>query len=198
MLSELQLLNDHNIGEKIAGIASAEAQMLSRELRGAAILRKRIAQYLVDLDLEVPIDLDDFHYSAVFISWCIRASGVPPEIFPSALAHGEYVRRGAARLAGEPFRAVPIGAAPPAVGDILNFNRDGGRVTFLGAIQGHYLSESGVVVAIDAPRLSGSMVVGNMPSGAVAFVSFKLDPSGLVAERGTDPFIAIIKPIPAG
>lgn len=184
-------------GKRLSDVARTEACLLGDNSRGDPILRQRITTYLTDLGFDIPADIDHFHYSAVFVSWCVREAGISRDVFAPVQSHSDYVRRGLMRKSGEAFRTHRLTNYAPQVGDIINFNRDGRRTTFDQASRGPYKSESGIVVAVDAGSRVGSMVVGNNKTGTVGLESFSLLDDGFVEQRSLDPFICVLQVDPA-
>src|SRR5262245_48301776 len=72
----------------------------------------------------------DTPWSAVFVSWCVLASGATKDEFKFALAHSVFVHQSiqnAIKQTGV-FQAFPIDVTGPQLGDIIQHNRDGNRL----------------------------------------------------------------------
>jgi hypothetical protein len=180
---------------KLIEAAAQECSDLVGTSRGDPRLRQRIRSYYEKLSLPVPTNVDKAHYSAVFISWCMRKAGATAEEFPTTEAHSEYVCRAIEAEPGAPFRAHRIEDYAPAPGDIVHFNRDGRRITFERAQEGHYKSESGIVLEMgrNSEGRHATLTVGNDPAGTVARHQIGLTESGLIRQREVDPIICVIE-----
>lgn len=184
---------EQRFGPALARVSAGEAELLAGTVRGDPKLRERIARYFQDLGLMVPADLDHYHYSAVFVSWCVQAAGVAPDAFAPVLAHAQYVMRAMAAEKGSfPFWAARIEEHAPSPGDIINFNRGGGRITFEQAKSGHYHSESGIVIAAERKRGTVTIVVGNDDAGSVSRHNLPTDSQGRLLQRNTNPLVCIV------
>ena len=106
------------------------------------------------LAIAAPENIDDYHWSAIFISWCMRSAGANVTEFPPVQAHWEYVMRAMAASASL-FVARSIANYAPQPGDVLHLNRDFGTITFERARMGHYPSEGGILVDVAVNNSSG-------------------------------------------
>src|SRR4051794_19806364 len=84
---------------KLVNVAKIELEQLDFAKRGDILLRKRVGRYCHDVGVVIHESVDTFHYSAIFITWCMRAAGASKVEFPTARSHCEYAKR-AHRLCG--------------------------------------------------------------------------------------------------
>jgi hypothetical protein len=174
-------------------IARQENQTLGSLHRGDPELEKRIEAYCRDVDVSATSSVRA-HYSAVFISWCMRAAGASKEEFPATAAHWEYAGLALRNVEnGEGlFRARTIESYAPKPGDVIHVNRTDGKVSYDQIGDGHYRAESGIVVEVGDEKVL--MVMGNQePLGNVGIEKASLDGSGLLVQRAKDPFICVIE-----
>jgi hypothetical protein len=68
---------------ELVRIANEEHARLGPLRRGNLELRRSIETYCRDVGIVVPHEIDDYHYSAVFISWCMRKAGASETEFPA-------------------------------------------------------------------------------------------------------------------
>jgi hypothetical protein len=173
--------------------ARSESESLPGLCRGDKELEDRIEFYGRSIGI---MNVASFrpHYSAVFISWCMRKAGATEAEFPWRLRHSEYAQVALQNAEHEEglFRARRIEAYAPQPGDIVHVNRDDGKVNFDRIRAGNYYSESGIVVDI-APG-KALIVMGNQGScGNVGTEELVLTDAGLLGQRVRNPFIAVIE-----
>jgi hypothetical protein len=173
--------------------ARSESESLPGLCRGDKELEDRIEFYGRSIGI---VDVASFrqHYSAVFISWCMRKAGATEAEFPWRLSHSEYAQFALqnAEHAEGMVRARRIEDYAPQPGDIVHVNRDNGKVNFDRIRAGVYHSESGIV--IDVAPGKALIVMGNQePCGNVGTEELALADSGLLIQRGWNPFIAVIE-----
>jgi hypothetical protein len=178
---------------ELVRLARRESESLPGRCRGDKELEDRIEFYGRSIGIA---DITSFreHYSAVFISWCMRTAGATEAEFPSQLSHSKYARFALrnAEIEQGVFRARRIETYAPEPGDIVHVNRDNGKVNFDRIRVGGYFSESGIIVDIVPGK--GLVVMGNQePCGNVGIEELALTDSGLLIQRGRNPFIAVIE-----
>lgn len=184
----------------LVDVAARECERLSGSKRGEPLLDEAIARYCRDLAVDPGADLRGFHYSAVFVSWCMRRAGAAEDVFPACVAHWQYAKRAllAADTGSGLLQARPIETYAPVPGDLLHLNRDGGRLTLERVAQlPRYLSEGGIVTAIDRTRGTLAYVIANVPpTGSVGRQTLDVDRDGLIRQRAVDPVICILESPP--
>lgn len=175
-------------------IAQEECQLLNGSRRGDRTLEERVRSYAIDLSISVS-EAITAHYSAVFISWCLRSAGASKTEFPIAIAHWQYAECAAQSAANRTgvFWARRIESYAPQIGDLIHFNRNGGRVDYDQICGEHrYEGESGIVISLESRN--AVVVVGNLePAGNVGIEKVSLAASGVLKQREADPFICIIE-----
>ena len=136
---------------QVVVIARAEFDRFHGIDEGDQPLRGRIADYYEagggsrDLDPT----LRDNAWSAAFVSFCIRRSGVTPDLFRFSLSHSVFVKAAIANAdAGRGlFRGHPVTEYAPRLGDLVHHNRDGGSFSFnFARTHSGYNSHSAIVV----------------------------------------------------
>jgi hypothetical protein len=181
--------------DELVRIARAENQAFGGLERGNPRLEDRIECYR--RRVEVPLGQSvNAHYSAVFISWCMRTAGASKEEFPAVVAHWQYAEWAAANAENGSglFWARRVENYAPVQGDLIHFNRDGGRIDYDWILwgRGGYTGESGIVVGFD--NGTAVVVMGNKePEGNIGLDKVPLTHSGLVLQRNRNPFIAVIE-----
>jgi hypothetical protein len=175
-------------------IALAECEALAGiDGRDDPRLLSRIRRYYDDLDKPMLGRPADIHYSAIFISWCMRQAGASEAEFPTEFAHWEYASRAVASGAGDPFVARALDQYAVTPGDLVHFNRKEGRVSLQGYEARYYPSDSGIVTAVKGNTTT--MVVANDPEEQHTVLTQQLDltADGTVVQRAVYPFICIIE-----
>jgi len=178
---------------ELAKIARRENESFGSLRRGDRELENRIERYCSDVGVSATT-LVRSHYSAVFISWCMRTAGASEAQFPAQISHSEYAKRafsGAENREGL-FQARRVESYAPQPGDVIHLNRDGGKVDYDRIRAGGYNSESGIVVDIQPNK--AVIVMGNQePRGNVGIEALTLADSGLLIQRIHNPFICVIE-----
>jgi hypothetical protein len=178
---------------KLVGLALQESEVLAGRCRGDQDLEDRIVCYGRSIGIEDVASYQQ-HYSAVFISWCMRKAGASEAEFPPEISHWKYAQfsvRNAEMQQGV-VRARCIEAYAPQSGDIVHVNRNNGKMRFDHILAGGYFSESGVVVDIVPGK--ARIVMGNQePCGNVGTEDLALADSGLLIQRDRNPLIAVIE-----
>ena len=136
-------------------------------------------------------------WSAVFVSWCVKEAGASPDEFTFSMAHSVFVHQAianAARNVGV-FHGVPIDAAPPAVGDIIQYNRSGNRFDFAFAKANRlYESHSVIVIEVGSDATGRfAFCVGGNETDSIRRTVVRLTAEGLIQQRAENPFIAHIR-----
>ena len=173
---------------ELVRLARGESESLPGLCRGDRELEDRIESYGRSIGI---VDVASFrqHYSAAFISWCMRKAGAAEVEFPWRLSHWEYTQFALQNAEHERgmVRARRIEVYAPQPGDIVHVNRDDGKVNFDRIRAGGYPSESGIVIDI-APG-KALIVMGNQePCGNIGTEELVLTDAGLLAQRARNPF----------
>jgi hypothetical protein len=180
---------------ELVNVARHENELLGSFSRGDKDLEQRVEFYCetVGIAATAPVKA---HYSAVFISWCMRTAGASEADFPAVAGHWQYATW--ALRNGEKghgfFQARPVESYAPQLGDIIHVNRDGGIVDFERIRNGPlpYGAESGIVVEI--AHGDALIVMGNQGlRGNVGIEKLALAESGMLVQRAKDPFICLIE-----
>ena len=178
---------------ELAKIARQESESFASLRRGDRELENRIERYCSDVGVSATT-LVRSHYSAVFISWCMRTAGASEAQSPAQISHSEYAKRafsGAENREGL-FQARRVESYAPQPGDVIHLNRDGGKVDYDRIRAGGYNSESGIVVDILPNK--AVIVMGNQePRGNVGTEALTLADSGLLIQRIHNPSICVIE-----
>jgi hypothetical protein len=181
--------------KRLVNVALDQHRELGGLSRGDPALRAAIRGYLDDLGVRTNEPVDRYHYSAVFISWCMRKALASEAEFPTATSHWSYARRAAATSTGF-IVAHPIDKFPLRPGDLLHMNR-GRSITYaeLSSANTGYPGESGIITTVDLQRCRAEMVIGNWPEarGTITLENEALTTIGTVVQRDTDSFICVIE-----
>jgi hypothetical protein len=175
---------------KLVGVAKQQHTLLGGLHTGDLQLRDQIARYWQEVGFSVPEDIDTSHWSAVFISWCMRNAGASNTEFPPAQAHWEYAQR--ALQSSGLFAARRLTDYAPQNGDLLHFNRDGGTTRFEQIQNGHYPADGAIFVELGSDN-EARFVLGNDPNGSVGLQTAAIDSNGFILQRESNPFICIIE-----
>jgi hypothetical protein len=174
---------------ELVRVAWHEHETLGALRRGDRALEERIEFYCCNVGISATAPA---HYSAVFISWCMRTAGASETDFPATAGHWQYASR-ALKSAGL-FRARRVESYAPQLGDVIHVNRDDGKVDYDRVRNGPhpYAAESGIVV--ETRQGEALIVMGNQePAGNVGTEKLALDDSGLLVQRTKNPFICVIE-----
>ena len=175
----------------IAEVAQGEAERMSGQARWSPEFERRVAQYCKDLDY--PQTLTRFHFSAVFISWCVRQAGFSNAEFPTTDAHRFYIRRGAKREdRAFAFRTFPFDSVQPEKGDIVSFSRSK-HWTYERAVNSSGSLPAESAICLDMQDRVAKCVVANMPEGMTGFTSLNLASDGYLQQRMKYPYISILR-----
>ena len=136
-------------------------------------------------------------WSAVFISWCVKAAGASSAEFKFAMAHSVFVNqaiKNALNGAGV-FQGFDITAQAPAVGDIIQNNRRGNKFDFAFArTHKNYESHSAIVVEIGQDNMGGfAFCIGGNEDDSVRRTVVRLNSQGFIKQRDGNPFISVVK-----
>lgn len=138
-------------------------------------------------------------WSAVFVSWCIGEAGATKKEFLFAPGHAKFVHwaiRNAETATGL-FRGFPIEECAPTIGDLIQNNRPGKKLTFdFAAIHDKYESHSAIVVALgqDSAGRFATTIGGNEGDpGSVGRKRVALDEDGLIVQRKNSPYICVVQ-----
>ncbi|TBD47128.1 DUF2272 domain-containing protein [Rhizobium ruizarguesonis] len=152
---------------------------------------KRLLLYCRDLSY-LP-DEPRFHFSGIFISWCIRQAGFTEAEFPKTPAHCDYVRAGLrSDRSSFAFKAVPYFSLRPERGDIITFCRDHPTdLANLGA-NAHFVPlESIICLNVTETTVVGA--VANWPLGQIGYHFLALGRNGYLAQRSKNSLLSVMR-----
>jgi hypothetical protein len=178
---------------ELVTVARKENEFFGALRRGDQQLEERIEFYRRSVGITAT-DSVKSHYSAVFVSWCMRTAGASATEFPAAAAHWQYAELAKRNTDyGEGlFWARRIECYAPQPGDIVHVNRDNGEVDYGRISGGPYVAESGIVVGLGQGE--ALIVMGNQtPLGNIGAEKLDLYPPGLLIQRARNPFICVIE-----
>lgn len=136
-------------------------------------------------------------WSAVFVSWCVKAAGATKTEFKFAMAHSVFVHQAIQDDIGGigVFRGVEIDTDVPDVGDIIQHNRGGTRFSFSFArTHRNYRSHSVIVVEIGQDTKGRfALCIGGNESDSIRRTVIRLDAHGFIKQRDGNPFICLVK-----
>ena len=123
--------------------------------------------------------LDDFPWSAAFISWVMREAGAGAR-FHYAQGHSAYISRAildrANNVAAAGYWGYRLGAQKPKVGDLVCWGREPG-VDYDHQMNGHYDGHSDLVVAVEANQV---WIIGGNVGNSVTRRPLGLDANGFL------------------
>jgi hypothetical protein len=190
---ETKMAGPTSFKTELIKVAGKENGSFSALRRGDQQLEERIEFYCRSAGVPATPAVK-LHYSAVFISWCMRAAGASATEFPAVAAHCQYAELAVRNFENEEglFWAMRIDSYAPQPGDLVHVNRDGGEVNYDRISAGPYVAESGIVVGLSQGE--ALIVMGNQePLGNIGTEKLALDKSGLLIQRARNPFICVIE-----
>jgi N-acetyl-anhydromuramyl-L-alanine amidase AmpD/lysozyme family protein/endonuclease/exonuclease/phosphatase family metal-dependent hydrolase len=183
--------------QKLISIATAEFDAFHEFDESDAPLLARIGLYCDEIGIDRPDSIDDFAWSATFISWCIKAAGATPTEFKFSPTHAVFVRAAIANADAENgmFRARPVEAYAPKLGDLIHRNRNGGTITYKQArTRSNYESHSAIVVELAEHNGSRfAVTIGGNEGNSIRRKRVPLTSDGHVQQSSGNPYIAVIE-----
>lgn len=160
-------------------------------------LEQHIRHYCRDLGFGQFDDIQDFAWSATFISWCYKQAGAVREEFHFSEAHSVFVHNfiGNGDAGTGVFRAREISNYAPKVGDLIHSNRNRGTITFDQARRkSEYQSHSAIVVDFFKENgLAFALTIGGNESQSIGKHQLELSADGKLKRRAKDPFICVVE-----
>lgn len=183
--------------QKLVAIASAEFDAFHELDETDEPLLSRISFYCEEIGIERPDNIDEFPWSATFISWCVKAAGTAPAEFRFSSRHAVFVKAAIANADAESgvFRARPVDAYAPKIGDIIHRNRNGGRITYKQArSRSNYESHSAIVVDIvEHNGTKFAITIGGNEGNSIRRQRVRLAADGRVQQSDSNPYISVIE-----
>lgn len=187
--------------QKLIATATAEFTAFHELNENEEPLLSRIGLYCEGIGIERPNDIEEFPWSATFVSWCVKAAGATPAEFRFSAAHAVFVKAAIANAdAGTGvFRAHPVDAYKPKIGDIIHRNRNGGRITYKQARnRTNYQSHSAIVVElVERNGARFAMTIGGNEGNSIRRQRVALTVDGHVLQAASNPFISVIEDLKA-
>ncbi|MGE3541788.1 MAG: DUF2272 domain-containing protein [Candidatus Tectimicrobiota bacterium] len=182
---------------RLVAIANGEFDRFHEIAETDEPLRSRINQYCREIGIAEPDDIADFAWSAAFVSWCVKTAGATAEEFEFSPTHAVFVKAAIANADNNVgvWRARPIDAYRPQVGDIIHRNRHNGSLTYKQArTRSNYPSHSAIVVEIgSANGVKFARTIGGNERDSVRVTKVVLTADGFIAQRDMNPFICVIE-----
>jgi hypothetical protein len=181
---------------RLAKIAEGQHTRFHMQNEADPALCKQIQRYWTDIGLTFTSCVD-VPWSAVFVSSCVKQAGATADEFRFAAAHSVFVRaaiRNAIAQTGV-FRAFPISAHAPGVGDIIQNNRGGETFDFdFARTHSAYASHSAIVIEVGSDSAGlFALTIGGNESDSIRQTVVRLTPTRLVRQRLNNPFICVIR-----
>ena len=181
---------------RLAAIAEAQHARFQFTNEADPALCSEISRWAAAMGFE-PERCTRVPWSAVFVSWCVKEAGAAPEEFTFSMAHSVFVHQAIANATAGVgvFHGVPIDTAPPAIGDIIQYNRSGNRFDFAFAKANRlYESHSVIVIEVGTDATGRfAFCVGGNESDSIRRTVVRLTRDGLIQQRAENPFIAHIR-----
>jgi len=180
---------------KLTDIASSEFQKFGGRIETDPLLAGRIKDYWTGLGLKFPGVATP--WSAVFVSWCVKNAGATKNEFRFSAQHSVFVKAAIdnSMTNSGVFRGVRFDEVMPAIGDIIQWNRGGGKIDFATAASSHnYASHSAIVIVVGQDN-SGRfvMTIGGNEADMIGRTRIPLNDAGLIIQSKKTPFISIIQ-----
>lgn len=181
---------------KLVSTAMAEHAVYHRVKETDPVFCGQIKKYWQVVGTNVTECVTD-PWSAVFVSYCIKAAGATSDEFRFADAHSQFVYqaiRNTDRGEGM-FRALPVTAYAPRPGDIIQANRTKRRIDFEHARKDSSYASHSVIVVRTGKSLFGKYAetIGGNERDTVRKSRVKLRKNGLIKQRKRKPYICVIK-----
>ncbi|MCD9185489.1 MAG: DUF2272 domain-containing protein [Pyrinomonadaceae bacterium] len=136
-------------------------------------------------------------WSAVFVSFCVKKAGAAAAEFKFSAQHSVFVHQAIKNATNNTgvFRGVDITKDKPAVGDIIQNNRNGETFNFQFAKNNaDYASHSAIVVETGVDSEGGfALTIGGNEGDSIRRKIVRLDAQGFIKQRTANPFISLIK-----
>lgn len=181
---------------KLAGVAREQHTKFQFLDEADPPLCNQIRKYHTDLGLPFQ-SCAGAPWGSVFVSWCVRQAGATRAEFEfsavaAVFAH-EAIKNASSGTAA--FRGFDIAARPPAVGDIILFNRGGAKVDFgFASTHQSYVAHPVIVVEVGGDEEGAfALVIGGNEGDSIRRTKVRLDAQRLIRQRDANPFICIIK-----
>ena len=182
--------------KKLASVAQQQHTKFQFTNEADPLLCKQIKKWTEDIGFNFT-SCTKVPWSAVFISWCVKQAGATREEFKFAMAHAVFVQqaiRNASNGQGV-FQGFEITAQKPAVGDIIQNNREGNNFNFAFArTHSQYVSHSVIVIEIGQDTGGGfAFCIGGNENDSVRRSVVRLNANGFIKQREGNSFICLVK-----
>lgn len=182
--------------KRLATIAQEQHAKFQFTNEADPTLCKQIKKWTTDIGFGFT-SCTDVPWSAVFISWCVKEAGATSTEFKFAMAHSVFVNKAIKNATNETgvFRGHPITEYAPAVGDIIQYNRGGGKVDFeFAKANTTYISHSVIVIETGQDSQGQfAFCIGGNESDSVRRSVVRLNAQGLIKQRDGNPFICVVE-----
>lgn len=181
---------------KLAGIAENEHTKFHLANEADPVLCSQIKKYWTGIGLAAQSCVK-VPWSAVFVSWCVKQAGATASEFKFAAAHAVFVFQAIKNATNNTgvFRGMKITDHPPAVGDIIQNNRNGSKLSFdFAKAHNDYESHSAIVVETGTDSQGRyALTIGGNEGNSVRQTVVRLDNNGFIKQRTNNPYICVIK-----
>ncbi len=181
--------------KRLASIAQGQHDKFHLQHESDPALSRQIRTYWSELGFDFPGVSTP--WSAVFVSWCVKTAGASESEFKFAQAHAVFVHWAIQNAQNQTglFQAFEITQQTPAIGDIIQNNRNGKSFDFqFAAKQQKYESHSAIVVETGSDAQGRyALTVGGNESDSVGMKIVRLTSKGFIRQRSANPYICIIK-----
>jgi len=182
--------------KKLATVAQDQHTKFQFTNEADPLLCKQIKKWTQDIGFTFT-SCTKVPWSAVFISWCVKQAGATKTEFKFAMAHSVFVNQAIKNaLSGQGvFQGFDITAQKPAVGDIIQNNREGNNFNFAFARKNsQYVSHSVIVVEIGEDTGGGfAFCIGGNENDSVRRSVVRLNSNGFIKQRDGNSFICLVK-----
>jgi hypothetical protein len=184
--------------KKLVEITTAQHALYSQYNEGDEELCNQIEKYWTSLGYQFhSCTSNDYPWSAVFVSYCVKKAGASNAEFLFSQRHAEFVHQAIrnADSATGVFQAVPVDEYAPEIGDIIQMNRGGNDYGYEYARNHNdYISHTAIVVEF-GKNIFGhfAITIGGNENDSIRRDKVKLNSQGFIKQRNRNPYISIIK-----
>jgi hypothetical protein len=183
---------------KIAAVAQEQHDKFHFVNEADPALCKQIEKWTRELGLKFTSCTKE-PWASVFVSWCVKEAGATKEEFEFSANASSFAHRAIKNSldgVAEAFQGFDVAAHAPHVGDIILHNRAGAKFDFAFArTHKTYASHPVIVVEIGSDAEGPyAFCVGGNEGDSIRRTTVRLDPDGLILQRGPNPFICVLHP----
>ena len=182
--------------KKLASVAQEQHSTFQFTNEADPALCKQIKRWTQDIGFTFS-SCTGVPWSAVFVSWCVKHAGATKPEFKFAMAHSVFVNQAIKNAVNGQgvFQGFDIAVQKPAVGDIIQNNRNGNTFDFAFArTHSQYVSHSVIVVEIGQDNQGGfAFCIGGNENDSIRRTVVRLNNQVFIKQRDGNSFICVVK-----